>query len=481
MIGTDRTRVIWKGKERWALTEFAQRGLFVQNDAADAFKDLATVRALAIHQEDGDPSSVEQLLRESGADLLNHGVSIFGIAANDLAAGALRQAAVSAGFAESVYIRTAPPDHEIAEKIARLQPGPAANRSLEITGAAASTLSVTARLFLQRAFFDCSSISIEPLTGGRSASVFSVHARFTDSVVGPRPLPFFAKVDSRDKIDSEGFNYRFYAEHFIPFNLRPNLDPKRCLSGKDVGILVGNFVEKSESLIDAARRGHAQTALFSLFDNTLRGWRLQATSSQGIVPAMSGVFSAAKLLAIPDRHPEARRLGATKTPQELEALLKALPIRPYLSAPMHGDLTPFNVRVRGHDAILIDLAHTKQGPLVADAASLEVGLAFEAGDDTDDKGWSELMDTLYSRDCLLRPPVPPREPRAREWLWSSIRQIRVVALAEEVSPFEYATALAIYLLRRAMFPADSPADGFRRAYAYVLAERLISCLGGADA
>jgi hypothetical protein len=479
MSGTERSRVIWKGKDRWATTEFSRRGLSVENASSKAFDDMATVRALAIHQEDGDPKLTEQLLRSEGADLLNHGVSIFGIANNDLAAGALRQAAVSAGFADSVYIRTDPPDHEIAEKIARLQPGPPANRSLEIIGPASTTLSDTMKLFFQRSFFDCSSISVEPLSEGRSASVFSIHARFKDSVVGPRPLPFFAKIDSRDKIESEKFNYQYYAEHFIPFDLRPNLDPRRCLSGKDAGILVGNFVEKSESLMAAARRGHAQTALFSLFDNTLRGWRHQAQIRQDIVAALSGVFSPDKLLAVANRYPEARSLGATKTPQELEALLKALPSKDFLSAPMHGDLTPFNVRVRGHDAILIDLAHTRQGPLVADPASLEVGLAFEAGNDVDDKGWSDLMNALYSQTCLLRPPVPPREPKAREWLWSSIRQIRVVALAEEISQFEYATALAVYLLRRAMFPADSVSDGFRRAYAYVLAERLISCLGSA--
>ena len=44
----------------------------------------------------------------------------------------------------------------------------------------------------------------------------------------------------------------------------------------------------------------------------------------------------------------------------------------YRAAPMHGDLHGNNVRVRGGDAIVIDLASIASGPLVADLAGLSL-------------------------------------------------------------------------------------------------------------
>jgi hypothetical protein len=131
--------------------------------------------------------------------------------------------------------------------------------------------------------------------------------------------------------------------------------------------------------------------------------------------------------------------------------------------------------VRDNDSILIDFGSTQSGPLVADPASLEVALAFYVGgEDDDDQGWIEIMNTLYSRDFLDGVPPPAREPRPREWLWNIVRQIRQIALGDQQSDLEYRTALILYLLRHSTFESESEKEEKRRAYAYVIAERIAS-------
>ena len=85
------------------------------------------------------------------------------------------------------------------------------------------------------------------------------------------------------------------------------------------------------------------------------------------------------------------------------------------------------------------------------------------------------MHTLYSTEWLGKPLPPSREQRTREWLWNAIRQIRLFALAEKTSAYEYSTVVAMCLLRRSMYSGklNSDSDDFRKAYAYVLAEKKI--------
>lgn len=302
--------------------------------------------------------------------------------------------------------------------------------------------------------------------------VFTVHAVFRDSRAGPRPLPFFAKVDVRDKIRQEMENYENYVSHFIPFNLRPNLDRSRCLIGRTLGLMVGNFVERAEPLIVVARRNHAQTPLYNLFDNTLRGWKLQSEVTRGKLAArIPGPFAAMRMMRIPRRWRDARQLGAKAEPVEIERQLADLPECYHRSGPIHGDLHGHNVMVSGLDSILIDFAHTINGPLAADPASLDVDLAFD-GDGSTDRSWKNNLAALYSWEALER--VPNCSSRPHDWLWAAVRQIRILALAEQASAWEYATAVAAYLLRRSMYPGCDAFDNQKRAFAYVLAERLIA-------
>lgn len=483
MTDAIRKRVLWIGNKPadFDSVEFERRDLsFETHDGLNVRNEFATTRGIILKYSPEKPGTFKRHIEDIVPIAIDHGVMIYAIADDVDSQQRIEEILIQTQFKDAVYQRTNPPSYEVAERMARHIPGPPLNSSLVIRYEAKNpdgtdkNLGETELCFFKRAFWDCSSIQVKPLDGGRSANAFSVHAVFKDSLVGPRPLPFFVKIDDIKKIQCELECYRLYVYHFIPFDLRPNVDLYRCILGHRQGMIVGNFVERSEPLWDVLRRGNADTVIYSLFDNALRGWRMQARSNkQNLLNCIGEVFDPSKISD--ERVKLAHKNGAAKLPHELWDLLAKLPPQEFLHGPIHGDLHAANVRVRGSDAILIDFALTRTGPLVADPASLEVRLAFDITDkdDDDDDGWRELMDILYSIEHLKQPPPPAREPRPREWLWNAIRQIRLLALSEKESDFEFSTVVAMYLLRRSMYPRESDSDDFRKAYAYVLAERLI--------
>ena len=482
MNRVQRTKVLWFGPppDHGDLREFKQRELVVecpdQPIQPEDHGQLLAVRGMVFKFNPDKPGALADIAQRLACLVINHGILVFAVASAGYSLERLRQQLGTATDSAFVILRTDDaPIHEIAERIARCNPGPAYNPFVEIKELLPCSLDEETRLFLRRAFGDCQSVLIEPLSGGKSATVFSVHAVLSDSVAGPRPLPFFVKVDELKKINQELDKYQSFASHFVQFNLRPNLVETRTVLGMCRGMLVGNFVERSESLWDVAQRGIAQQALHSLFDDAMRGWRRQGKVITGNIAKIlieAEVFKPSKITSA--RLQLAQRLGSTKSQDEIVQILVTLPDMDFEKGPTHGDLHAYNVRVRGNDAILIDFASAFNGPLAADPASLEVSLAFEASrGEKDNAGWYELMDALYDVEYLTRIPPRAKERKPREWLWECIRQIRRVALAEEVSKFEYALAVVVYLLRRAMYQADSQLDDERRAYAYVVAERLI--------
>jgi hypothetical protein len=288
------------------------------------------------------------------------------------------------------------------------------------------------------------------------------------------------KFGDVDKIREEVEKYNQFVAHYVPFSLRPQLDVTRCLYGPTKGVLVGTFVTRSESLLDALRRGIGVQPIDSLFEETLAGWRLQAYEGSAKGEVTRPFESELEDFFRPDQMPPgrlkmAKRMGATQSPENLKAALQALPARTYLRSPMHGDLHWGNVRVRGMDSIVIDFQLVRHGPLVVDPACLEVSLVFSAAGDAN-VGWRDLVDTLYKPEYLDRPPPPANEPSKREWLWAAVRRLRLIAIGCEKSAGEYATALAYCLLRRARFKEDHLKEKERAAYAYVIAERLIAGL-----
>ncbi|QPB24580.1 phosphotransferase [Rhizobium sp. 007] len=336
------------------------------------------------------------------------------------------------------------------------------------------------RLF-RRAFADCTKVSLVELTGGRSdARVFAVHRTMDGSDGGVWPQPAFAKLDSPHKIALEYQNYRKYAEPFIPFGLRPNVSG--TYEGSEKALMVGNFVDRSESLWDLARRNVADEAINSLIDDTLAGWRAQAYTRNpdygSIAAAMqgAGIFDPEKLQRSHLKHAE--RQGLRENFPKLWERLKAHSVH-YRACPIHGDLHGENVRVRKGQAILIDLASVAaRGPAVADLASLEVWLAFELPPECDadrfgDDVWTREVDRLLAVACFQHPPGPV-DPLSRfAWMANVVRQIRHMGIAAQTTSKEYQTAVAVQLLRRCQWDGAGDADRYRRSHGYVIALNLI--------
>lgn len=372
-------------------------------------------------------------------------------------------------------------EKDVAEEIVRHHCGPAWSGTVAIEGE--STLCDEDQLLLHRVFGDCISVKLIRQPGGRSAKVFCAYARLRDSRVGPFPLPFFVKLDKNRKIERELRNYRECTTLFIPFNQRPNLDLNRCAIGFERGVIVGNFIEESVPLREVVEKGTARQAINSLFTGALRGWRSQAhhdaanticaplvKSLEGCLPSQYPLFRRRQLALCAK---SAESLGAQTTPDNLDELLRELPPIRHRRALMHGDLHGDNVHVYGSEAILIDFTSVTIGPLVADPAALDVSLVMSAKV-ISETGWGSFAQKCYSLEHLRGLPPPGDPTRATAALSNSIRLIRQVGLADQLSDFEYATAIAIYLLRHASYPGENREDNFRRQMAYFLAEHLLT-------
>jgi|SRR5579863_20447 len=476
-----RTKVIWIGPPE-IFVEFSNRQLSVEVcDETSAVRQLPFGTALVLNVTDENKGKLATELRSLAQPAIDHGLAVHVVADSDETQGHVSHVVKMLSLKEHVRASTKPSLHILAERIARHEPGPSFSEDLEFKekplelDAEPVVLEPDAQLLLRRAFCDCKYIILSRLAGGMTSDVLAVYAVFKDSLSGPRPLPFFAKVGPRVWIENEQRIYTQYVEHFVPFYLRPSLDYHRCVYGFEKAVLVGNFVEYSESLLQVARRNMAQGPIQSLFDQALRGWRLQADeTTANLLSEMPGFVSPDEIPA--DRLTQARKYGPTRTPHELENILKRAQAVTYLAAPYHGDLHADNVRVRGNDAILIDFQRVRTGPLLADHACLEVSLAFNEHERDSNDGWKELISTLFSHSYFIHPPGGPLEPAAREWLWNAIRQIRTIALASQQSR-EYAQIVAISLLRFARLPRrpkDTSLAEERKAYAYFVADRIMN-------
>ena len=353
-------------------------------------------------------------------------------------------------------------------------------------------------LLLRRAFPDCERIYLEPIGGGKaSLKVFRIHAWMKQSEVGPLPLPFFAKFATPAEVDIEKSNYKLYAEHYIPFNLRPNIDRRRCIQTRSKAALVGNFVDDAVPLREALHSGHGIGSIFSLFETTLRGFRLQPFASgrgmmkEGLENFVSGRIKLEDLNTKADVIARARELGLTATTEELhEQICAAAKPLSYYTGPYFGDLHTGNVMVRGGDAILIDFGSTSHGPLTADPATLEVSLMFGTESWETEKVFSEwrvFIDEIYGAEVTtLHPPALfETKPGHFSWLRRSLRELRHVLLACEGSGKEAKVMLATYLMRYARLDIETlkhdeakPLAFNRHCYALVVAERIVKGFSG---
>jgi hypothetical protein len=484
-----RSEVLWFGTppSEKIRREVAQRDRTIRiGDQCHPFICVERVSAVVVFFGERIENQLCEMLVSSARRFVDFGSHLEIVVPDDAALGRIQDRIEPVSGLPGVRVRTSPDSAFLAERVARYNSGmiPRADLKLTVAGNREPILKSDEVLF-QRAFADCREITLIELTGGRSeARVFAVHMTVDGSNAGIWPQPAFAKLDRRDKVDRESKNYEEYAKRFIPFGLRPNIE--RVVAGSEKSLLVGNFVDRSESLWDLARRNLASNAITALIDETLRGWRDQAFASDPSEGSVAAAMSREGLwkphlvkLSYVDRAAEHEvRVEPWQLRDRLESLKQT-----YREAPIHGDLHGENVRVRNGSAILIDLASVVRGPIVADLAALETWLAFEVPPDIDedqyeDCAWSAEIDRLYSPRSFRHPPGPPRPASPLAWMTSVVRQIRTLAIATQSCPNEYQTAVAVQLLHRCEWDDGSPADRFRRGYGYRIATALTLNLVG---
>ncbi|TAL03637.1 MAG: hypothetical protein EPO07_05915 [Verrucomicrobia bacterium] len=498
MDATERTQVLVVGTGAFDAIEFERRGLIIKRvSIEEAPAHFNSAKAVAVADAAGKFALIKKCLSDLFLQAEDHQLAQFVIVHSlaDLAqVDALRTKEHRGSKARIVQT------NELwlaAEPVARHSPGPPAN---DVTIEPGSIqLSEDAKILLRRAFFDCQRIFLEELSGGReSMSVYRVHAWLLPEwcIAGPRPLPFFVKMAEPEAIETEKTRYQVYAEHFIPFNFRPNIDHKRCVRTRSLAALAGDFVDDAVPLRKCLKLGLATGVLFALFETSLKGFRLQPIAAgqnprEGFLANF--VTDRIKLDKILEQIiSRARDFKLSMSPAEMLVILNQEAGKLCsLVGPCHGDLHSGNVMVRGGDAILIDFFSVGDGPLTADPAALEVSLMF--GTDDEDKvdsidEWRAFIDQIYDpRLQTLHPPaLSEGKPGHFSWLRRSIRELRHILLGCNVDEREAKIVLAAYLIRYARLGKDALERGDtaafdRHAYALVVAERIVAGLAGGGA
>jgi len=338
------------------------------------------------------------------------------------------------------------------------------------------------RLLLRRAFAGCAEVHLAPMEGGRSgANVYRAQARI-DGFSGGWTQPYFVKTGKRKAIVKEFVNYEEKVDPYVPFHLGPNLLRDRCCLDAMRGVIVGDYVEESESLKQCASGGRAAQAIACLFDRTLRGWYRNSEPDNRLL--MDIVY-------LPKDYPEAviktaREIGAKFDSKAFTEHFARCTDKPWLSGPVHGDLHATNVRVRATEAIVIDFGAHRDDLVLRDIARLEVSLlvdGFEGApyenmmDRAKYKGkdWLESVEKLYHVNPTANDPRPHEDPKSPSyWFHTCVRQIRLHARQFERGRAQYAAALALELLIKSSRDDEVlPFESYRRAAAFYLAEQLL--------
>lgn len=348
-----------------------------------------------------------------------------------------------------------------------------------------SHLDADAEPLIRRAFSDCLSVDIMPLTKGRSgADVFSVHAHIdgADAPLGTSMQPYFLKIHRRSNTLDE---YRAYEEEvhpYVPFHLTPHLNLKRCCLGSEKGVLVSDFVGESEKLLHCASDGRATTAVACLFDRTLSGWYAQAQEEP--VPFASLLLGSFPVTIDSERIATARRLGSDCELDQLRTLFLRCNSSPVLVGPVHGDLHASNVQVRATDAIAIDFGSHQRRPLLLDVAQLEASILVETRltAEVPVADWITTVRPLYTGDILACTPVQVPPGSWATWLYANVQQIRGYARRWQCGANQYAGALSLALLEKAQKNLDVlEPEASKRGAAYLLAELVLgSAFGSLD-
>lgn len=345
-------------------------------------------------------------------------------------------------------------------------------------------------MLLQRAFSNCHTLHLEKMTDGLSgAPVFKAYASKQPLVGGWKydwPSLHLVKLGPRKKIVDEYDKYIGHALDYVPYHLGPKLRLEQCNLGSSQGVLVGDFVEGTESIRDSAPAGRGGHAIANLFDKTLGAWRKQAKVNSYLT---LGQFLEGKWLNEDQQEislPQARAdtvslLGGTPLIGPLREIFNRCSQSRVLTGPAHGDLHATNILVRNGDAIIIDFEKMEdEFPMLYDPASLEGGLLVEGfGRDKrskeDPRKLLESISPLYTLDILNNFVVPCHATNPSSWFYDCTGQIRTLSRHAELEKWQYALVLAVCLIRKGCnpHPFANPAYENLRAISFILGQRIL--------
>lgn len=484
----DRNLVLIVGEGTIQIEPFLERNLSVKRvpleNAPEYYK---FCRVIIVVDQPSTFDLIEQSIKKLFPDILNQGIAFRIVLHNDqdlqIAFDKFKGNSVEL---KNFYLKS--DVNKLAEFTARFSPGPP-DSDVKIEGDI-STLNYEALIVLRRSFYDCHTIHVEPIKGGKDSShLLKVHAWLSNSEVKSALLPFFVKISEPEKIIRELNNYRVYTDLYISFQYRPNCRIERCVIGNRYGSLVGNFVEDAIPLRDLLSISYSTGIIFSLFEKSLKGFRRLPHLFSGKTPEgnlkqfVEERIWILELIKRNDVIEAARSLGLKAEVQELHDRLTAKCSSSCYTSPIHGDLHSGNVMVRGDDAIVIDFSAIKvQGPLTADPVTLEVSLTFNFGekDRPSFTEWRAFIDEIYAPEKLLKPLAFTDEiPNKFSWLKRAVREIRHVLAGCDCCKHEVEVVLAAYLMRmsrlapKSIVTEDDQIQFGLHAYALVAAERII--------
>lgn len=345
-------------------------------------------------------------------------------------------------------------------------------------------------MLLQRAFSNCHTLHLEKMTDGHSgASVFKAYASHHPQVGGWNydwPSLHLVKLGPRKKIVDEYDKYIGHALDYVPFHLGPKLRLDRCNLGSSQGILVGDFVEGTESIRDSAPAGRGGHAIANLFDKTLGAWRKQAKVNpyRTLGQFLEGKWldKNAQEISLPQSRANiVSQLGGTPDVGPLREIFNRHSQSQVMTGPAHGDLHATNILVRNGDAIIIDFEKMEdEFPMLYDPASLEGGLLVESfGRDPRSKNnpdkLLESISPLYTWKILNHFVVPCHAAKPSSWFYDCVGQIRTLSRHAERHDGQYALVLAICLIRKGCNPDPfEPVYENLRAISFILGQQILT-------
>ena len=443
-----RRAIAWLGREPAsdARGAFESRGLTIGPLSAS----VSNVAAVIL-TEGGKPRAFAEALRGRAENLMNQGCDLLAVTRwTTMLSKVLKEAhlpCLSAGVdIFHPYIRVIDPTqpvpwNEIANSALAWGRERRPSTSVDFFAAEAGRslvdlgISPEDEVLLRRAFWDCREVHFEELNQGKSgATVLVAHAKLEHGWAAP----YFLKISDRAEVIREYRNYREDVDPYIHFQLGPGLTLQRCCLGAHRGVLVGDFVDESESLVQCAMADRASSAISCLFHRTLRGWH--GRDPKLTAESLGQYLERMRMMPL---QPSAERL---KRAQEIRAapidpaqlrtrIMESSATSEYREGQIHADLNARNIRVRNGDAVLIDFAESKRGPILLDLASLEASLIVSGAPKTarDRKElvrhlseWRPSIDALYAHPLEMAPRLPAP---TNEWAWlhHCTRQIRMHA------------------------------------------------------